>query len=160
MAEGRSDMMCSLRTYTSCAAYLRTYTHRVDFLQFFLINCVILDNEKTTTKHDQAVMALGQMQGEKILIKKKTLQLLSNDTVTADSDNCYWILNTECHSTLLAPAPRKTRTRKTSSSVSFSDLESVDLKQRKGVKIRDNHPPPFWRTRNDFCTVWNSARWP
>ena len=20
--------------------------------------------------------------------------------------------------------------------------------------------PPFWRTRNEFCTVWNSARWP
>jgi hypothetical protein len=50
-------------------------------------------------------------------------------------------------------------------------VRAVDLFQRKknnfwvrdrnlgaGLRVVGPGTPPFWRTRKDFCTVWNSAR--
>ena len=30
----------------------------------------------------------------------------------------------------------------------------------RGLRVGGPGTPPCWRTRDEFCTVWNSARWP
>ena len=38
------------------------------------------------------------------------------------------------------------------------ELGSVTLKINNQHTLAPTGTPPFWRTRKEFCTVWNSAR--